>query len=59
MITTVDIYIKIVRSPVWWRSLAPFSFKTRSNALRLDLLASIAMKASMEGFYCFFRFWLL
>ena len=56
MITTVDIYIKIVRSPVWWRSFAPFSLKTRSNALRLDLLASTAIEASMEGFYCFWRF---
>ena len=53
---TVDIYIKIVRSPVWRRSLAPFSFKTRSNALRLDLLASTAIEASMEGFNCFWRF---
>ena len=56
---TVDIYIKIVRSPVWWRSLAPFSFKTRSNALRLDLLASTAIEESIEGFYCFWTFWLL
>ena len=46
---TVDIYIKIVRSPVWWRSLAPFSFKTRSNALRLDLLASTHSDRSKHG----------
>ena len=50
---------QVARLVALTRSLAPFSFKTRSNALRLDLLASTAIEESIEGFYCFWTFWLL